>query len=159
MIELDLRVLAAQGLGHDPPPEAGAREHVRLVDRVDRERRVARECDLRGDARDALDLLDAVDHRVPGDVLVGRDALLLVRTKVDAADELAHDDDVHALRDGRLERRVGEQRVGREVRRADVGVEAERLAQREQARLGAHFAVDAPLGAADGAWRGDSGFF
>lgn len=151
MIELDPRVLALQSLGHDLPPETGAREDVRLVDRVDRERGVGREGDLRGDAGDALDLLDAVDHGVPGDVLLRGDVLLLARAKVDAADELADDDDVDALRDGRLERRVGEERVGGEVGRADVGVEAERLAQGEQAGLGAHFAGDAPFGAADGA--------
>ena len=118
---------------------------------MDREGRVGREGDLRGDAGDALDLLDAVDHGVPGDVLLRGHVLLLARAKVDAADELAHDDDVHALRDGRLERRVGEERVGGEVGRPDVGVEAERLAQGEQAGFGAHFAGDAPLGAADGA--------
>ena len=100
MFELDLRVLAGQSLGHDLPPEPRARQDIRLVDRVDREGRVGRERDLRRDARYALDLLDAVDHRVPRDVLLRRHVLLLALAKVDAADQLAHDDDVDAARDG-----------------------------------------------------------
>ena len=153
MVERELRVFAFQRLRHDLPPQTGAREHVGLVDRVDRQGRLGRERDLGGDARDAADLLDAVDHRVPGDVLPRRDALLLALAKVDPADELAHDDDVDAAGDRFLERRVDDQRVGRKVGRADVGVQAEGLAQGEQARLWAHFTVHAPFGTADGAWR------
>ena len=159
MVELELRVFALQRLGHDLPPQTGAREDVGLVDRVDRQGRIGRERDLGGDARDALDLLDAVDHRVPRDVLPRRDVLLLALAKVDPADELAHDDDVDPFGDRLFQRRVDDQRVGRKVGRADVGVQAEGFAQGEQARLGAHFAVDAPFGSADGAWRWGGFFF
>lgn len=154
MFELDLRVFAFQSLGHDLPPETRARQDVRLVDRVDRQRGFGREGDLRRHARYALDFLDAVDHGVPRDVLLRRDVLLLALAKVDTADELADDDDVDALGDGLLQRRVDDERVGGEVRRADVGVQAEGLAEGEQAGFGAHFAVDTPFWTADGAYGG-----
>lgn len=152
VVELELRVFAFQRLGHDLPPQTGAREHVGLVDRVDRQGRIGREGDLGGDAGDPLDLVDAVDHRVPGDVLPRGDVVLLALAKVDPADELAHDDDVDAGGDRGLEGRVDDQRVGRKVGRADVGVQAEGFAQGEQARLWTHFAVHAPFGSADGTW-------
>lgn len=63
---------------------------------------------------------------------------------------LADDDHVKAPGDLLLEGRVLEERLARKVRRPDVGVQAELLAQLEQALLGADGA-DAPLGAADGA--------
>jgi len=124
VVKLYLRVFALDRLGHDLPPETGCRKHVRLVDRVDRQGRVGREGDLRRHAGDALYLLDAVDHRVPCDVLLRGDALLLALTKVDAADELAHDDGVDVLGDRRFQGRVGDQGVRGEVGGADVRVEA-----------------------------------
>lgn len=156
MVERDLRIFAPQRLGHDLAPQPRAREDVRLVDRMNRQRRVRRERDLRRHARDALHFLDAVDHRVPRNVLLRRDVLLLALAKVDAADELADDDDVDTPRDGLLQRRVDDERVGCEVRGADVGVHAEGLAERKEASFRAHFAIDAPFWAADGTY-GESG--
>ena len=150
MIERDLRVFARQCLRHDLPPQTRAREHVRLVDRVDRQRRVRSECDLCRHARDPLDFLHAVDHGVPRDVFLRRDVLFLALAEVDPADELADDDDVDAPRDGLLQRGVDDERVGRKVRRTDVGVHAQGLAEGEQACFRADFAVDAPLWTADG---------
>lgn len=154
MVELDLGVFALQRLGDDVPPQTRGREHVCLVDRKDRERRIDREGDLRRHAGDAPDLLDAVGHLVPRDVLLGRDVLFLAFAKVEPADELADDDDVDALGDRLLQRRVDDERVGGKVARADVGVEAEGFAEGEQAGLGADFAVDAPFGPTDGAYGG-----
>ena len=111
VFELDLRVFALQCLGHDFPPQTRARQHVRLVYRVYRKRRVGRDSDLRCHARDALDLLHTIDHRVPRDVLLRRDTLFFTLAKVDTADELADDDDVDAPRDRILQRRIDYERV------------------------------------------------
>ena len=119
---------------------------------MDRQWRVRCERDLCGHARNTLDFLYAVDHRVPRDVFLWRDAQFLALAKVDAADQLADDDYVDALRVRLLQRRVNDERVGRKVRGPDVGVQAQGLAQGEQARFRADFAVDAPLWTADGAY-------
>ena len=69
--------------------------------------------------------------------------------KVDAADELAHDDEVDALDEFRLQRRVLDERIGH-LDWAQVGIEAEVLAQAEDGLLGAQGRVDiVPLVAAD----------
>jgi hypothetical protein len=149
MIELELGVLGLEGLGHDFPPEPRGREDVGLVDGVDDKGRVRGEGDLRCDPGDALNLIDTVDHRVPRDVLIRRDTLLLARAKIDASDELADDDEVHVARDVRFERGVGEEGVGGEVGGADVGVQPERLAKREKTLLWPDFAVDTPFWATD----------
>ena len=114
--------------------------------------RVRCERDLCSHARDPLDFFHAVDHRVPCDVLLWRDVLFLALAKVDAADELADDGDVDALCDRLLQRGVDDERVGRKVRGADVGVHAQGLAEGQQASFWANFAIDAPLWTADGAY-------
>ena len=111
VFELDLRIFALQCLGHDFPPQTRARQDVRLVYRVYRKRRVARNSNLRRHTRDALDLLYTIDHCVPRDVLLRRDALFFTLAKVDAADEFADDDYVDASGDGILQRRVDYERV------------------------------------------------
>lgn len=111
VFELDLWVFALQCLGHDSPPQTRARQDVRLVYRVYRKRRVGRDSNLRRHARDALDLLHAIDHRVPRDVLLRRNALFFTLAKIDTADELADDDDIDASSDGILQRRVDYERV------------------------------------------------
>ena len=69
--------------------------------------------------------------------------------KVDAADELAHDDEVDALDEFRLQRRVLDERIGH-LDRAQVSIETEVLAQAEDGLLGAQGRVDiVPLVAAD----------
>ena len=93
---------------------------------------------LEGDAADALDLVGVVDLGVDGALLavaeIG-DGLRLA--EIDAAGQLAQDDDVEALDQLALERRgIGQRRIGHG--RAQVGVEREILAQPQQARLRPH---------------------
>ena len=107
---------------------------------------------LEGDAGDALDLVRGVDLRVDGALLavLQRDDLLGL-AEIDAAGQLAHDQDVEALDELALQRGgVGERRIA--DGRAQVGEQAEILAQPQQAGLGAHVVGDlVPLRAADGA--------
>jgi hypothetical protein len=155
VVELDLRVFALQRFCDRVPPQTRGREHVGLVDREDRERRIDREGDLRRHAGDALDLPDTVGHFVPCDVTLGLDVLFFALAKVEPAEKLADDDDVDTLGDRLLQRRVDDERVGGKVARADVGIEAEGFAEGEQAGLGSDFTVDTPFGAADGAYGGE----
>ena len=74
---------------------------------------------------------------------------LLAVAKVQATDQLAHDDNLGALGDVRLERRVRDERRRGEQRGPDVGVQAELLAELEQAEFGAQRRVRAPLGPSD----------
>ncbi|SRR6266478_7155739 len=111
VFKLDLRVFTLQHLGHDFSPQTRARQDVRLVYRVNRKRRVGRDSDLRCHARYALDLLDTINHSIPRYVLLRRYVLLFALAKVDAPDELAHDDDVDADGDGFFQWRVDDERV------------------------------------------------
>ncbi len=86
-------------------------QDVSLVYRVNRKRRVGRDSDLRCHARYALDLLDTINHSIPRYVLLRRYVLLFALAKVDAPDELAHDDDVDADGDGFFQWRVDDERV------------------------------------------------
>ena len=112
-------------------------------------RRAVREAER--EAHDAADLLVGVLERVdraraPADRLA--EARL---AEVEAAGELADEEDVDARDAVRLQRRrAGEGRV--HAHRAEVRVEAERLAEPEEALLGAHLGARVvPLRAADGA--------
>ncbi len=111
VFELDLRIFALQCLCHDFSPQPRARQDVRLVYRVDRKRRVGRDCDLRPHARYALHLFHTVDHGVPRYVLLRRNVLLFALAKVDTADELAHNNDVDAFGDGFFQGRVDDEGV------------------------------------------------
>ena len=108
--------------------------------------------EIEGDAGDALDFVRVVELRVDGAlgaVLERHDLLRLA--EIDAAGELAHDHDVEAFHHLALERGgIGQRRIA--DRRAQVGEEAEILAQAQEARLGAHRIGNAiPFRAADGA--------
>ena len=94
--------------------------------------RHARARGAEGDARDALDLLAACSR-------TGRWRVSAVRglvAEVDAAGELAHDEQVGAL-DDLAAQRAGVVERRQRADRAQVGVQAEALAQAEQALLGA----------------------
>ena len=108
--------------------------------------------EVEGDAGDALDLVRRVDLRVDGALLAGfeRDDLLRL-AEIDAARELAHDDDVEPLDDLALERRgVGEGRVA--DRRPEIGEQAEILAQAQEPGLRALVVGHrVPFRSADGA--------
>ena len=119
----------------DLAPEHARLHHVELLGRGHLVAALAGE--VEGDPGDALDLAGRVDLGVDGAlraVLQGHDLLRLA--EIDAAGELAHDDDVEALDHLALQGGgVGEGRVA--DRRAQVGEQAEILAQAQEARLGA----------------------
>ena len=112
-------------VAHHLAPQPAGLEHVGLVDA-----RHPRARGAEGDAGDALDLLARVDAGVGGRV---RGARLLA--EVDPAGELAHDEQVGALDQLALERARVVQRRDRPDR-AQVGEQAEALAQAEQPLLG-----------------------
>ena len=85
--ELDVRVVGGE-LGDDPTPHARGVEHVRLVDRQEPAAASARE--LERPPRDPLDLARVVLAGVEDGAVVARSA----RAVVEAADELAHDQQV-----------------------------------------------------------------
>ena len=71
-------------------------------------------------------------------------------TEVDAADQLAHDDEIHALRGDIRAQRAGARKLLEHVRRADVAVEVHCAAQLQQALFGTVFRrLRVPLRAAD----------
>ena len=110
-------------------PQARGLEHVRLVDRGDPAAPLARR--LEGDPRDPLDLGDRV-----GAVVVGAVAVAAALAEVDAPGQLAHHQQVGPLDPLPAQRAGLEQRLAR-PHRAQVGEQAESLAQPEQALLGA----------------------
>ena len=113
-------------------PQARGLQHVGLVDRG--EPAAAPRASAQARRIDALDLGDAVFAQVAGGI-VGRAALLLA--EVDAAGEFAHHDQVDAVQQVRLDRR-GAERGRVRLHRAQVGVQAQRLADRQQALFGTH---------------------
>jgi hypothetical protein len=90
------------------------------------------------DAGDALDLECVVDLRVDAALLAIAEIDDLLRlAEIDAAGQFAHDQDVEALDEFRLQRGGGgERRVA--DRRAQIGEELHVLAQTQQTGLGAH---------------------
>lgn len=159
VVELQVRVLLLEHLRDDSPPEARGREDVGLVDRVDRERGVGALGEVRGEAGDALDFGDRVGAGVKGlgvRALGGASDGLAAVAKVDAADQLADDDDLGALGDVLLERGVGDEGGSGEDGGTDVGVEAEGLAEREETDFRPEGRVGSPFRAADRTCRGIS---
>ena len=144
VLELDVRVVL-RDLDGDLAPEAGRLEDVRLVDGG--QLLAAGAGELEADAQDALDLLLGVEERVDALASGLRLPALLGRGVVEAAGELAQDDHVRAAHAVVLERARG-LHAGEDLHGADVGVQAERLAQAEDGGLRADRLV-VPLGAAD----------
>ena len=111
VLERDVLELALMQLRHHLVPEHAGLHDVALLHRGDLVLALARQ--LEGDAADALDLVGVVDLGVDGALLavaeIG-DGLRLA--EIDAAGELAQDDDVEALDQLALERRgVGQRRI------------------------------------------------
>jgi hypothetical protein len=106
---------------------------------------------LEADAGDAHDLGRGVDHVVVGGLVAGFAGAAAGLAEVHAAGEFAHDEHVGAADGlGAEGRRAGEG-LGH-GHGAEVGEDAEFLADLEQAAFRAHFAgVVVPLGSADGA--------
>ena len=91
------------------------------------------------DARDALDFR----HRV-GAQVAGAHGIALLFAEVDAAGELAHEDEIHAVEYFRLEHRgVAQRRM--QLHGTQIGVHAELAAQAQQALLGTHRRQTAPI--------------
>ena len=141
------RVVLGDGARDFVPEDAGLHD-VLLVGRV--ELLAAGAGEVEGDAADAVDLVGLVDLGVDGALLaVAEIGDLLGLAEIDAAGELADDQDVEAFDDLALERRgIGERGVA--DRGTEVGEELQVLAEAEEAGFGAHLVGDAvPLGAAD----------
>ena len=113
---------------------------------------VARARQLEGDAGDALDLERVVDLRVDAALLAVAEIDDLLRlAEIDAAGELAHDQDVEAFDHLLLQRRGGgERRIA--DRRPQIGEQLQVLAQPQQAGLGTDLVGHlVPFRPADGA--------
>ena len=92
----------------DGPPQARRREDVGLVDRG--HVATARPGQLEGEPDDPPDLRLRVRQRVERRSLPGRPGRLAALAEVDAAGELADDEQVDAVEELRLERRRGDER-------------------------------------------------
>ena len=117
-------------------PEHAGLHHVALFHRGDLVAALARE--LEGDAGDAFDLVAVVHLGIDGALLsVAEIGDGLGLAEIDAAGELAQDDDIEPVHHLALEAGgVGERRIA--DRRADIGEQAELLAQAQQPRLRPH---------------------
>ena len=141
--------LAAPTSDGDLPPQARGVEHVGLVHRGDLAAPAAGEAERQ--LQDAADLVVVILERV-GDLDVAAGQLLArLPAEVQAAGQLAEDQHVHALELLGLERRRVDQRW-MDLDRAQVGEDAEPLAQRQEALLRPDLAVGiVPLRPAHGA--------
>ena len=99
---------------------------------------MARARQFEGDAGNALDLERVVDLRVDAALLAVAEIDDLLRlAEIDAAGQLAHDQDVETFDDLLLQRgRIGKRRIA--DRRSQIGEKLQVLAQAQQPRLGAH---------------------
>ncbi len=122
----DVRI-ALRDLVHDPAPELRRLEHVRLVDRRELLPSLARRVERH--PRDPLDLHDRIAHRVERRAPVFREPARLA--EVQPAGQLAHDEQVGAGSELRLER-PRFRGAGPDLRRPQVRVHAEALPDREQ---------------------------
>jgi hypothetical protein len=123
------------GLGDHLVPEHAGLHDVALFHRADFVAAGAGQ--LEGDAGDALDLVGVIDLRVDGALLaVAEIDDFLGLAEIDAAGQLAHDQDIEALDQFRLQRGgIGQRRVA--DRRAQIGEQRHVLAQAQQAGFGA----------------------
>lgn len=139
--------LALKRLRHDAAPQPARGQHIGLVERPNPPVAPAPGQEA-SQTRDALHLGARVGLHVPSGA--GAVVVLLAVAKVDAARELAHNDDVGAAAHVGLEGRRVDERVGREEARPQVPVRAHFLAQLEDPLLRPHRAR-APFRAPDGA--------
>ncbi len=137
-------------LGDDLVPQHAGLHDVALLHGGDLVAPRARQ--LEGDAGDALDLVGVVDLGVDGALLAVAEVDDLLRlAEIDAAGELAQDQDVEPLDQLALQRGgIGERRI--DDRRAQIGEQLEVLAQAQEPGLGPHLVGHAvPFRPADGA--------
>ena len=142
VLERHVRELGPHHTRGDLAPQARGLEDVGLVDRHQLAPPLAGE--LRRSPHDPLDFGDRVSAYVGSRVRIPT-----LLPEVNPSSELAHEHEVHALEDLRLESRRGEQ-GGMHLHRPQVGKHPERLAQGQQALLRPHLRLRRrPLGAAD----------
>ena len=148
VVQLQLGELLLKHLGDDLAPQAAGGQHVGLVQAPDLGGRVVGQGQEARQAGDALDLGARVGLRVHGEAGA---VVLGALAKVDAARQLADDDEVGAAAHLGLKRGAVDERVGREAAGTQVAVGAELLAQLEDALLGADGGGGTPFRAANGA--------
>src|SRR5579859_6851950 len=131
MPQFDIRVLAVDMI-HYLPPKSRATENIRLIHRGESLAPPARQ--LKGVARDALDLGFGVDHRVNRRTLRGRAFDLAWPAVIQAASQLTHDDQIYAAQNLTSQGRgPGERR--QRAHRANIGEEFQFFAQAEERLL------------------------
>ncbi len=123
-------------IDHDLAPQLGAFQYIGLVDGT--HPTVALGGDLEGDAANAPNLRLGVDQGVVSLTLAAVELTHTARlTEVHAAGQFAHDHDIQAGDDFRLERRgIGQLRV--QNRRPQIGEQAHAGAQTEQTLFRTH---------------------
>ena len=131
MIERDIAVPRCKRR-HRTPPETRGREHVRLVHGRDLATSKTRR--LECETCDALHLGDGVVLHVPRTLRTVHLLGLALLSEVDAADQLAHDDEVDTAHEFQLQRRVLDQCV-RDLHGAQVRIETEPLAESQNRTL------------------------
>ena len=133
MIERDIAIFALMQADHGLAPKAAGGQHIGLVDRGQPSAAAARR--LERDARHALHFLGAIGAFV-GCVRIA----FLPFAEIDAAGQLAHDQQIDARRTVGLQRgeilQPVEQRDG-----PQIGIGAQRLAQAQQTGFGARAAL------------------
>ncbi len=130
--ERHLRVVGGD-LGDDAPPQAGTFEDIGLVHAGDPAAALLRH--IEGDAGDAADLPFRVAFHIVGGRPVGCVRLRAVRSEVDAAGQLPHDEDIQALPYDLGLQRGGIGQLRKDHGRPQVGEEAQLLAQPQERTL------------------------
>lgn len=145
VLDLEIRELLLERLGHDLSPQAAGRQHVSLVERPHLLVTTASR-EESSQTSNSLNLLAGVRLGVPGRT---RAVVLLALAKVDTTRELADNDDVGAAAHFGLEGGGVDEGVRGEEARSQVSVCSHLLAQLQKTLLRADSA-GTPFGASDG---------
>ena len=146
MVECDIAILRCK-CRHRTSPEPRGREHVRLVHGRDLAASETRR--LKCETCDALHLGDGVVLHVPCAFCAVHLLGLALLSEIDAANQLAHDDEIDTAHEFRLQRGVLDQSVCN-LHGTQIGVETEPLAETQNRTLGAQGRLHAvPLRPAD----------
>ena len=133
MIELHIRIVLCQSR-HRTSPEARRCQHVRLVHRRDLGASETRR--LKRKARDTLYLGHGVVLHIPCALHTVHMLALALLAEVNAADQLAHNDEIDTAHEIGLQRRVLDERI-RHLDRTQIRIESEPLAQAKDGAFGA----------------------
>ena len=101
---------------------------------MDRHRWVRCHGNLRGNSRDSLDFPNTVDHSIPGVILGSvpvwfRSVELLPLPEVQASNELSDNNEIDSLSDRLLQWAIGDEGVGGEGCRSNIGIQSEPLSE------------------------------